>query len=193
MDKKPDFYELLDVINSGSKDMKANCEIGLFAVECFKDAKTEEEAEREINNFFVKKPIVDIRSFMDDNRIYYNLSFAFRSFDDSDYKQMKRFLCRYCEKAIVEAKMLEEKRDLEKITSLRISIIPEVYQGKYFMLMESPYWETISFNEYAFDKSATISFIFDEQDVFGYISDDDMIDRRSIEREVEKEIENEYL
>lgn len=193
MEHKPDFNELLDEINSGLEHMKANCEIGLFAVECFNGARNEAEAEQEINNFFVRKPVVSISSFIEENKIYYNLKFVFQSYDDTDYKQMKRFLSRYTEKAVVEARMLQEGKVLDKITSIRISIIPEAYNGKYFLTLEAPYWETISFSEYPYDKSAAVSFVFDEQDVIGYIADDDMINRVSIEREVELELENEFV
>lgn len=192
MNYTPDITDLLDEINGNFEERKANCEIGLFAVECLSNPENEAQAEREINSFFVKKPAVKIQSYADDNRLYYNVQFIFHSFEDSDYKQMKNFLCRYSQKALYEAQALQEGKHLDKITSLRMSILPEKYHGKYFLFLEAPYWEMISSTEYAFDKSCLISLVFDEQDVIGYVSDDDMIDRNSIEQEIEREIANEY-
>lgn len=192
MESMPTFEDLLNVINGGSEDMKANCQIGLFAVEYMKDAQTENDAEQEVNHCFLRKPVVLLEAFAEQNKLYYEARFVFRSCDDSDYKQMKNFICRYANTARAERRMLEDGRDLHKLTSLRMSIIPEKYHGKYYLTLDDPYWETVSFTELPFDQGATISFILAEDGVAGYIADDDVIDPRAIQREIDSEIEAEY-
>ena len=55
-----------------------------------------------------------------------------------------------------------------------------------------PFPETISRTENAFDGSAVVSFICEDKGFGMMTSDDDMIDRRSIEREVEQELDAEF-
>lgn len=192
MERIPNFQELLDVINGASEDMRANCQIGSFAIEYMQDAQAEEDAEKEINNFFLRKPVVLIEAFADHNKLYFEVKFVFHSYDDSDYKQMKNFICRYTDKAMSERRAMEEGIQLSKLTSLRMSIIPEKYHGKYYLTLYDPYWETISFVEYPFDRSAAVTFVLEEEDVVGYIADDDVVDTRAIQREVDLELESTY-
>lgn len=182
MSKEPTFKELLDYINGGADEAKANCSLGLFISDYY------EENVKEVDNFVVKKPIVNISSFVDENELFYNVSFYFKSYDDIDFKQMWKFICRYANKVRVERQQLDAGKELEKVSGLSVSIIPEIYQGKYFAYINIPFVETMSCTENAFDKTAVISFICNEES-FGILSsDDDLIDRRSIEREVEQEI-----
>ena len=71
---------------------------------------------------------------------------------------------------------------------LSLSIIPDQYHGKHFAYINMPYWEMISCSENAFDKTAVISLICNDGSFAALSAEEDLVDRRSIEREVEKEI-----
>lgn len=176
------FKELLEHINNEHTDGRANCSIGLFVVE------HSDETQKEIENFIVKKPIVSISSFAENNEWYYNVGFYFKSYNDADYKQMWKFLCRFVDKTKNEALRIEDGEVLEKITVLSISIIPDKFKGKYFVNVHMPFAETISRSEDAYDGTANISLICSEESLQALLSDDDIIDPRSIELEVESEL-----
>lgn len=184
----PTFKELLDCINKGSQNGKANCTLGVFANEYFDGVENEAEAFKEIDNLIIKKPIVEISSFIEDNEIYYNVRFCFRSYNDSDYKQLWKFICRHAEKAKREADQIEAGETISKVTMLSLSIIPDQYHGKHFAYINMPFWETITCSENAFDKSVVISLLCNDGSFAALSADDDLVDRRSVEREVEQEL-----
>lgn len=185
MIKEPNFKELLAHINSAADDGKANSVFGLFVSEYY------DETVKEVDSLSLKKPIINISSFIEENEVYYNVEFCFKSYEDADFKQMWKFICKYMDKARVERRLLEEDAKLEKISVLSISILPELYKGKYFVYVNMPLLDTISCTMNAFDKTATISMLCADESLDALESDDDMIDRRSIEREVEQEIASE--
>lgn len=188
MEYTPTFKELLDVINSASESNKANCTIGLFANEYMDAPEGENGGIREIDSLIFKKPVVAITSALEDNEIYYTVQFSFCSCNDSDYKQMWKFLCRHAERAKREADLLAADKKLDKVIALTLSILPDEYRGKYFVYVNMPFWEGISCTESAFDKSAVISLICNDESLMAMESDDDMVDQRSIEREVEQDL-----
>lgn len=182
MIKEPTFKELISHINSAAEQSKPNCSLGLFISEYF------DEAVKEIDNFVVKKPIVNISSFIEDNEVFYNVEFCFKSYNDVDFKQMWKFICKYIDKARAERELLENGSETEKISILSVTILPELYKGKYSIYINMPLLETVSCSINAYDKTAVISLICNEESFGVLASDDDIIDRRSIEREVEQEI-----
>lgn len=182
MIKEPTFKELLAHINSAADDLKANCSIGLFVSDYY------DETVKEVDSFVVKKPIINISSFLDENELFYTIQFCFKSYDDVDFKQMWKFICKYTEKAKSEREYLNSGKELEKISVLSISILPDMYKGKYSVYANMPLLETISCTTNAFDKSAVISVICTDEGFNALAADEDIIDRRSIEREVENEI-----
>lgn len=188
MDRTPTFNELLECINAGEEQGKANCAVGFFISEYAKGADETADVVRDIDNFIVKKPVVSISSFLEDNQIYYDVRFRFRSCHDADYKQMWKLICKFAEKARREAEFMSGGAVLDKVTALAVSIVPDVYKGKYFVFINMPFTELISRNENAFDGSAEICLICDEESLGGLMADDDVIDRRYIEAEVEAEL-----
>lgn len=182
MNKEPTFKELLKLINKGAEYGKPNCSIGLFISE-YHDDKVKEH-----DNFVVKKPVVNISTFLEDNELYYNVEFCFKSYEDVDYKQMWKYLCKYTDLMKRERESLEAGKELDKLLVLSVSILPEIYKGKYSIYINMPLLETISCSINAFDKSAVISFVCTEEGFGALKSDDDIIDRHSIEREAEQEI-----
>lgn len=182
MNTEPTFKDLIAHINSAAEDFKANCSLGLFVSDYY------DETVKEVDNFVVKKPVVNISSFAEENEIYYNVSFCFKSYDDVDFKQMWKFICKYTDKARSERELLQDGKELEKLSVLSISILPDLYKGKYSVYINMPLYETMSCSINAYDKSAVISVICDEESFGALASDEDIIDRRSIEREVEQEI-----
>lgn len=185
MKNEINFKEILENINSGLEENKPNCSIGLFVKDYY------EETTKDVAEFIVKKPMVKISSFVEDNELFYSISFHFKSFNDSDYKQLWKIICNFIEKSKREGERLTAGETLEKVSGLSVSVVPEKYNGKYFAYINMPYSETFSRRENAFDGTAEITF-FCEEGSFGILScDDDMIDRRSIEREAEQEIDAE--
>lgn len=175
------FKEILNYVNHEHNN-KANCSIGLF-VNVYSD-----EGSQEIDQLIVKKPIVAISSFMEDNEVYYDIGFQFKSYNDADYKQLWKFICKYAEKAKNENRRMESGEVLEKVTILTMSILPDKYNGKYFVNVDVPYAETFVRSENAYDDTASISFVCNDENFQILRSDDDMIDPRSIEREAEQEL-----
>lgn len=182
MEEQVTFKEILDYINSGVETAKANCSIGLFVSDYY------EETVKEIDNFIVKKPVVAISSFVEQNELYYNVSFRFKSYNDADYKQMWKFVCKFATKAKSESERLIAGESLEKVSVLSVSIVPEKYNGKYFAYINMPLYETLSCTEDAFSGTAEISFICEEKSFGLMYADDDVIDRRSVEQEAEQEL-----
>lgn len=188
MDRTPTFNELLECINSGKDQRKANCSVGFFISEYSCGAEDSAQSGRDVDNFIVRKPIVSISSFLESNELFYDVRFQFRSFNDADYKQMWKLICRFAEKTKREAECLNAGEVLDKVTALAVSIVPEIYRGKYFLLVNMPFSELISRSENAFDGTAEISLICDEESLGALMADDDVIDRRYIEAEAEDEI-----
>lgn len=182
MSNEISFKDLLDHINKERNGSKTNCSVGLFVNDYYEDTS------KEIENLIVKKPVVGISSFTEDNEVYYNINFQFKSYNDADYKQMWKFICKFVDKAKNESACLERGDTLEKIAGLTVTIVPEKYKGKYFVNIHLPYPETFSRTENAFDTSANISFICNDEGFQVLQSDDDVINPRSIEREVEQEL-----
>ena len=178
------FKDVLNYINHAHNN-KANCSIGLFVSDYFdEDPQNPQETDR----FIVKKPIISISSFTEDNEIYYDIGFQFKSYNDADYKQFWKFICKYAEKAKSESDRIENGESLEKMAILTISVIPDEYHGKYFLNIDMPYAETFLRSENAYDGTASISLVCKDENFQILRSDDDMIDPRSIEREVEQEL-----
>jgi len=176
------FKDVLDLINHAQDNDRANCSIGLFVSDYF------EETSQETDQFIVKKPIVFISSFTEDNEVYYDINFRFKSYNDADYKQIWKFICKYAEKAKSESNRMENGESLEKIAILTMSILPDKYNGKYFVNIDMPYAETFERSENAYDGTASISFVCKDENFQILCSDDDVIDPRSIEREAEQEL-----
>lgn len=183
MSKEPNFNELMELINGGT-DGRANCSVGLFVGEAAPDDSVNEK-----DNFIVKKPIVNISPFVEENKLYYSVEFLFKSYDDTDYKQMWKFLCRHVEDVKRARQVLESGRKLESFPVLSISVIPDEYNGKYFAFINMPYDETLTRTEDAYEKAASISIFCEAEDFSLLVSDDDIVDKRGIEREVESEID----
>ena len=179
---------LLDCINEGMETDKVNCSIGLFMNDCYAEAENEEDAIKVYDSLMFKKPMISISSFIEDNELFYEVVFKFNSYEDADYKRMWNFLCQLSDKVKRERELFLAKRELEKMTSLSVSILPDQYDGKYFVFINMPLYETISTSVNAWDRSATISLICDEESLAGLIADDDLIDPQLIEREVEEEL-----
>ena len=189
MKQAPTFNELLDCINNPVDPGRANCSLGFFVMESFAESESNETTSKEIDSFFVKKPVVNISSFMEGNEIYREIRFLFRSLNDSDYKQLWKYLCRFSEIARREREQLEKGVVVEKATTLAISIVPDKYCGKHYAYVSMPYAETISCVENAFDRSAVISLICHDSGFGCLTADDDLIDRRYITLEVEQELQ----
>lgn len=181
MKKEVTFKDILDHINHGHND-RANCSIGLFV------SDYSESGSQETERFIVKKPIVAISSFAEDNEMYYEINFRFKSYNDADYKQIWKFICKYAEKAKGESNRMDSGESLEKISILTVSVVPDRYNGKYFVTIDAPFAETFERFENAYDGTASISFVCKDENFQILRSDDDMIDPRSIEREAEQEI-----
>ena len=113
------FKELLDHINSGAEKNKSNCSIGLFLSDYYEDSIKENK------NLILKKPVVAISSFTEDNELYYSVSFYFKSFNDVDYKQFWRFICNFTEKAKAEERLQVSGETLEKMSVFSVSIVPD--------------------------------------------------------------------
>lgn len=175
------YKDILDYINHAHNN-RANCSIGLFVSDYF------DETSQETDRFIVKKPIISISSFTEDNEVYYDIGFHFKSYNDADYKQIWKFICKYVEKAKSESIRMEKGENLEKISILTISVMPDKYNGKYFVNIDMPYAETFVRSENAYDGTASISLVCKDENFQILCSDDDMIDPRSIEREAEQEI-----
>lgn len=175
------FKDVLDYINHAHNN-KANCSIGLFVSDYF------DGGSQETDQFMAKKPIVSISSFTEDNEVYYDINFQFKSFNDADYKQIWKFICKYAEKAKSESKRMDSGESLEKIAILTITLIPDKYNGKYFVNIDMPYAETFVRSENAYDGTASISWICKDENFQILSADDDMIDPRSIEHEAEQEL-----
>ena len=190
MQTVPTFKELLDHINSAAKERKANCFVGFFVTEYKRTESPEAEVGpgNEVDSFHVKKPVIEISSFTMDNDLFYEVNFHFKSYNDSDYKQLWKFLCRYAEKVKRESEELEAGAQLDKAAILSISIVPEKFRGKYFVYINMPFIDMATCSENAYDKTAKISFICAEESLSGAIADDDVIDPRSIAREVDDEL-----
>ena len=185
MEKEVTFRTILDHINKSMEDNRANCSIGFFITDNYVDRSVD------VENIVVKKPLITISSFIEDNNLYYNINLRFKSLNDADYKQIWKFICRFVNKAKHEGQRLQAGEDLEKVSSLSVSIVPELYKGKYFALADMPFPEMFTRFENAYDGIAEISFVCEEAN-FGILSaDDDIIDRRSIEQEVMEELEAE--
>ena len=188
MHKEPTFKELLDHINSSAENSKANCSLGLFVNEFSKDDVSWEDG-KVLESFAVKKPAIQISTEVDNNDLFYNVNFIFNSYNDADYKQLWAFITRYVDKARKQEARLSAGEELESVIALTISIIPEKYYGKYCVWINIPFIDMISRTEFAFEKSAVISFLCDESSLGAQRCDDDMVDRRSIEQEVAREME----
>lgn len=181
---QPNFQELLRIVNEGAEEDKRNCSLGLFVSEYLRDEEDVEKATNEVEELIVKKPVVAISRFIEDNEVFYNIELRFRSYDDADYKQVWALLARFADKAKREAMMLEADAPPEKLTVFSFTIVPDVYNGKYYFYVHMPFTEFIQRTENAFDKTATISFLCDEAGFQGLIADDEVVDPRSIEDEV---------
>lgn len=184
----PTFKELVDHINSSVVERKANCSVGFFVTEYKKTDDSEPDPGKEVDSFNVKKPAINISSFIHDNEIYFEVSFYFNSYNDSDYKQMWKFLCRHADKVKREAERAEAGDELDRASILSVSIVPEKFRGKYFVYINMPFIDTVSCTENAYDKSVKVSFFCPEEGLSGAVADDDIIDRRSIERQAEREL-----
>ena len=182
MKKEPSFKELLAHINSAAENQKANCVFGLFVSEYY------DENVKELKNLTIKKPIINISSFIEENEVYYNVEFRFKSYNDADFKQMWKFICNYCETAQHERFLAGNGEKLDKVTLLSLSILPDLYKGKYYIYINMPLLETISCTTNAFDKTTVISILCTDESLNALVADEDVIDRRSIEREVEQGI-----
>lgn len=181
MENEVAFKDVLNYINHAHNN-KANCSIGLFVSDYYEDKS------QETDQLIVKKPIISISSFTEDNEVYYDISFRFKSYNDADYKQIWKFICKYAERAKNESHRLEGGETLEKFAILSASIIPDQYNGKYFVNIDLPYAETFVRSENAYDGAASISFVCKDENFQIMRSDDDMIDPRSVEREAEQEL-----
>lgn len=193
MESTPTYKEIIDCINNPPDEGKANCSLGFFVREYFAESESEAEDSREVDSLYIKKPVVKISSFMEDQEVFHDIQFVFRSFNDSDYKQLWTFLCKFGEKTKRQGDLLAAGNTLNKAIALSASILPDQYSGKYYVHIAMPFTETISRTENAFDKSAVISFICPDVGFGAFVSDDDLVDRAQLNSEVLFELDAENL
>lgn len=149
----------------------------------------EEAAEGEerklLDEFFVEKPVVQMFSFNDaDDMEFFQIEFQYRSRRDADLKQHWDFLDRYVQR-------FHNTAETAPTPILTVSLVPIRFRGKYSVLAQCALPDSINKIEYAGEDCCSIKMLFVKDDVLFLAHDDDLVDIRTLEAEVNREIDRE--
>lgn len=176
-----EFIDVLNAVIGPNEQGKYKTTIGFFVEEVTADG-----THKTIDEFYIQKPLVQMSQFSDgEGKEYCCIEFVYKSKRDADLKQQWQFLERFVSLCL---KLAQEGKELP---ALSISFIPISLEGKYSVLAQAAFPDSISCTEYATNHSCSIKTLFLKENIIALEHDDELVDYRKLEAEVSRDIDAE--